>query len=91
MLGLAGGGGCPRGVQARMSEDEKKPTQDSKESLFPAPKGVRAALISTHHLPFTAPGRRELSVNSFPALGPWALPEGTPLCLSLKGTFGTKV
>lgn len=89
-------GGGPGGLGAfkhgclRMRRNQHE-RGDSKESLFPTPKGVQAALISTHHLPFKAPGRRELSVNSYPAKGPWALPEGTPLCLFLKGTFRTKV
>lgn len=71
----------------RRNRDKKDP----KESLFPTPQGAQAALISTPNLPFKDPGTRKLFVNSYPALGPWAQPEGTPLCVLLKGTFGTKV
>lgn len=48
------------------------------------------ALISAPNLPFKAPGRRRLFVNSFPALSPWAQPEGTPLCVSFKGHLRNK-
>lgn len=84
---VGGVGGSARGLQARKSGDEKKQTQarDPEESLFPTPGGVQAALISTHKPPFKAPGRSKL-----PALGPSAQPEGTPLCVPVKGHLRNK-
>ena len=84
--GVEGGSGS----ESWRREGTETRGKDPKDSQFPAPKGALAALISTPSPPFKAPGRSKLFVNSFPALGPWAQPEGTPLCVSLKGHLRNK-
>ena len=78
------------GGGVRHGKLEMRREKDPKDSQFPTPRGALVALISAPNLPFKAPGRRRLFVNSFPALGPWAQPEGTPLCVSFKGHLRNK-
>lgn len=81
---VGGGAGSGKKLEMRRNRDKRKKTLRIHNFLCPERDYTLVALISAPNLPFKAPGRRRLFVNSFPAEAPGLSQRRLPLCVSFK-------